>query len=455
VTADGGNRHAGDAAVSAPASPVAAVIEVPARAGDLLFGRPLLARLLRVCRRVGVKRVFLVAAAAERPRVRAALSAIDDGSDLVWLASFDQVLEHLRPDAICVALRGNLVLAAPQLRRVLSALATRRGEVVALRSTDAARGGTVKAGALGRLVSGTDAQTVWIAPAGQLPFALTEGPADGREAERRLARELRHETAEKDAPLARWLDRRLSWRVSYVLAHTAVTPNQVTLAATAIGLLSAWLFAVPDYWPRVLGAMLFLVATTVDGVDGELARLTMAESRLGAQLDTLTDNLVHVALFAGIIAGCWRASANRSYLYLPFILFGGLALCAVAGRRARLLSGDRQWIATVERLTGRDFAYLLVVLALLDRVSYFVWGAAFGTYVFAFVLWQLTTRRRVTSGAASADLAEDATRSMTTTENRGLLVEVSDLWRTVRAAVQRRGSPRASTSGAPGSKGRR
>ena len=107
--------------------------------------------------------------------------------------------------------------------------------------------------------------------------------------------------------------------------------------------------------------MLFLAVTTVDGVDGELARLKLAESHAGAQLDIPTDNLVHVALFAGIMTGCYRASVSRSYLLL----------LVIAGRQARELSGEKQWTAKVEQVTGHDFAYLLVLLALVNRIYYF------------------------------------------------------------------------------------
>jgi hypothetical protein len=47
--------------------------------------------------------------------------------------------------------------------------------------------------------------------------------------------------------------------------------------------------------------------------------------------------------------------------------------------RQRLLRG-------FEALMNRDFAYGLVLLAVIGHLDWFLWGAAFGTYVYAAAL---------------------------------------------------------------------
>ena len=207
-------------------------------------------------------------------------------------------------------MRGNLVLSPFVLREVIARQADRPAR------SSQCKAPTMRTAALWRWVRSaclsTEAApgTPFWRQSANCPSHSMKAMRTVREAELRLARDLRLESAWKDSPLARWVDRRLSWRISYRLAHTPVTPNQVTLAGTALGLLSAWLFAFPGYWPRLAAAVLLMVAITLDGVDGELARLKLAESRLGAQLDTVGDTLVNIAIFGSILTGCYRASGS-------------------------------------------------------------------------------------------------------------------------------------------------
>jgi len=291
-----------------------------------------------------------------------------------------------------------LVLAPSILRKALDRYRSPPGATVSVVSTDSEHGGSISVGPLQSLINDgirLKPAALKVAAIGVLPFALNGRPEDREEAEIRLARAIRNESLTTDALMARALDRRVSWRISLRLARLRVAPNTVTLANTALGFGCAAMLASTSYWLRLAGAVLFLVCITLDGVDGELARLRMVETKFGGQLDVFTDNLVHIAIFAGLMVGCYRVSHSSAYAYLLLILLVGFGICAVAVNRALGVAGEAtaRWIGQVERATGRDFAYIVVMLALVDRLAWFAWSAAIGTYGFALVLWILTSRQ--------------------------------------------------------------
>jgi phosphatidylglycerophosphate synthase len=128
-------------------------------------------------------------------------------------------------------------------------------------------------------------------------------PAERREAERRLLAALRKPV---DGPVSRWVNRPISLSVTRLLLDTRVTPNQMTLVATAIGVLGIWA-VLTSTWPGVaLGAVLVNAQSILDGCDGEIARLKFQSSPLGAWLDNVLDDLVN----AGFGFALGVASAN-------------------------------------------------------------------------------------------------------------------------------------------------
>lgn len=347
---------------------------------------------------MGIKRFYVQITSGERDLVLGALGRFANDRHVSVVTSFEELMRGpfgVDPSEPCVRLTGNLVLSTWYLRKIIAQANGRTGPVVSTLSADYEHGGSISTGPLAELVRADRERAAIMNTAAYLPFALNGRPEDLDEAEERLARSLKEETADKDAPLARYVDRNLSWRLSKLLAQTSVMPNHVTIANTIVGLAAACMFASTSYWTRLAGSLLFLASITIDGVDGELARLTMTESRFGGMLDMITDNMVHVALFAGILVGLYRTSGSTAYIYLIPILLGGFGICAIATYIAFQVQGENaeRWISRVDRVSGRDFGYLLVILALINRLGYFAWGAAFGTYVFAFVLLWMTHRQ--------------------------------------------------------------
>lgn len=72
------------------------------------------------------------------------------------------------------------------------------------------------------------------------------------------------------------------------LTLRAMVPNAITAAALCAGL-TGIRFAIADEWEKAVLAI--VIAGMLDGIDGRIARLLKAQSRFGAELDSLADNV--------------------------------------------------------------------------------------------------------------------------------------------------------------------
>ena len=68
----------------------------------------------------------------------------------------------------------------------------------------------------------------------------------------------------------------------------AMIPNAITALALCVGLTGISL-AIRGEWERALAAI--VLAGVLDGIDGRIARLLRAQSKFGAELDSLSDNI--------------------------------------------------------------------------------------------------------------------------------------------------------------------
>lgn len=83
-------------------------------------------------------------------------------------------------------------------------------------------------------------------------------------------------------------ERAVASRASKGLSMRAVAPNAITAAALCLGL-TGIRFAIAGDWER--SVMAVILAGMLDGIDGRIARLLKAQSRFGAELDSLADSL--------------------------------------------------------------------------------------------------------------------------------------------------------------------
>ncbi len=228
-----------------------------------------------------------------------------------------------------------------------------------------------------------------------LPYSLTDNAMSVKEAEKRLMDSLGLQTAETDGFMARNFDRHISRFFSKRLVRTGLHPNWFTVMGMSIGLLGAWFLSQPHYISRVVGSLLFVFCIMIDGVDGEIARLTLKDSTFGHYFDIVTDNIVHAAIFIALPVSFYRETGNAIYLKTLWLLLAGVALAAFSAYYCIFRVEQRyseRILVVFDKLASRDFAYLIAFLAMIDRLQWFLWGATFGSYAFALALWTLYLR---------------------------------------------------------------
>lgn len=242
---------------------------------------------------------------------------------------------------------------------------------------------------------------------GGLPCGV-EGAADAKCCEDRLVGVLSAHTKADDGWIASHFDRHISQFISRRIAHTGLSPNQITLMGMTVGLIGALMLSLPGYWPKLFGALLFVICVVVDGVDGEVARLALKESTFGHYLDIVTDNIVHAAIFVGVAFGLYHDAGDTIYLRFLWAMLGGFGVCLIAVYQCILrldeetLQQSPGTLRVMALVTNRDFAYLVFALALIGRLDWFLFGAAVGSYLFAIGLWVISFREKK-KRAVSAD----------------------------------------------------
>ena len=185
-----------------------------------------------------------------------------------------------------------------------------------------------------------------------------------------------------DGPVARLLNRRLSVPVSWMLARFRPSPDLLSILSFLIGVAGAVALGLGH---GAWGGALIQACSVLDGVDGEVARLTLRAGPRGTLWDGFLDRLGDAAVCAGL--GVWAASAGADPTLTVLLL-----TAATSGAILSMATKDRVAVLGLEPpsehrlgwlLGGRDGRLFLVfVLAILGEPLWAL-GVTAATSLFA------------------------------------------------------------------------
>jgi len=114
--------------------------------------------------------------------------------------------------------------------------------------------------------------------------------------------------------------------VGYVIAHgcriLGITPNAVTILSILIGVAGGHLMYYGDIALNIWGFVLWVVADTLDSVDGQLARMTNHRSKFGRILDGVGGNIIFLSIYLHLFARMAAGQAVWPWLFLLVLASG-------------------------------------------------------------------------------------------------------------------------------------
>ncbi|RMH38562.1 MAG: CDP-alcohol phosphatidyltransferase family protein [Deltaproteobacteria bacterium] len=278
-------------------------------AGARVLGLSLAERARRVALRAGADRVRVVTEPGDRTALVNWVRAGDGGLLVVWAA--DHVVHTPLVEPLVEAGADRAIAVGPDGAFAGAAFAGTPAAAAELAASPDATAAAWQAGGAARVPHG---------PIARFPART---PAERRAAARALE-QIVHKP--QDGPVTRWLYRPISVPITRLLLHTPIKPNHVSAIVAALGAVGVWFVAHADYQSVVVGSAIVLVAAYLDGCDGEIARLKLESSRLGAWLDTVTDEATTVAYMAAL---GWHNYLRYGHPWIAGSIAVGLAGYAV------------------------------------------------------------------------------------------------------------------------------
>jgi len=187
---------------------------------------------------------------------------------------------------------------------------------------------------------------------------------DRKNAEILICNKLKKNT---DGPVSKILNRPISLRITKLLLKTRITPNQISILSTVIGLVGASFFFSGEYFYLILGGIIIHIHSIVDGCDGEVARLKLRQSKYGGWLDSVLDRYVDAAIILGLVYGYWSINGDITIWIIGFFALIGSFLNSYTSDKYDSIFKDGEMEKSSKFRMGRDVRLLLITIGALTN----------------------------------------------------------------------------------------
>jgi len=166
------------------------------------------------------------------------------------------------------------------------------------------------------------------------------------------------------------------------LSLRALVPNAITAAALCSGL-TGIRFAIAGDFENAVQAV--ILAGVLDGIDGRAARLLKAQSRFGAELDSLADS-ISFGVAPALIVYLWSLRDLPSFGWIAALAFAICCVLRLARFNARIDNLDQPhkqagFLTGVPAPVGAGLAFLPVYIWLASGLPEFAHPVAIGVWM--------------------------------------------------------------------------
>ena len=193
-----------------------------------------------------------------------------------------------------------------------------------------------------------------------------------------------------DGPVSRYLNRKLSLRITKYIVNTNITPNKISFFSFLISVLASIAFLLGKYVYLLFGGILAQISSIIDGCDGEIARLKFQSSKFGAWLDAVLDRYSDAFLLFGLTMYAYNPLKPFPILFVGFLaIIGSFVNSYMADKYDQFMKQEFAKLKKHKPIRiGRDIRVMIIFLGtIINQV--------FLTLLFIALIMNLENIRRI------------------------------------------------------------